>query len=128
MTRASARQLMPGPAGHGGGVGLLPGVFGIGDGFLIVPGLVASTRIPFSIAVGSSLVVVSAVGATTAVRYALSGLVDRRLAVLFVGEGVFGEFAGAMTSRALASRRTWPTRVFCALFAIVSVYVVVKAI
>jgi uncharacterized membrane protein YfcA len=50
-------------------VGLLSGFFGIGGGFLVVPGLLFSTGMPMALAVGSF-------GATTAMNYALSGLVD----------------------------------------------------
>ncbi|WP_412177496.1 TSUP family transporter [Sphingobium indicum] len=49
---------------------------GIGGGFLIVPGLMTATAMPLKNAVGTSLVVVTALGLTTAASYALSGYVD----------------------------------------------------
>ena len=128
LTRASAPQLLPALAGYGGGVGMLSGFFGIGGGFLIVPGLVAATRMPLPMAIGSSLVAVTAFGVTTAVSYGLSGFVDWRLVVLFVGGGVFGGLAGGAASRALANRRSLLSNIFSAAVALVGVYVTAKAI
>jgi uncharacterized membrane protein YfcA len=51
--------------GIGLGVGLLSGFFGIGGGFLIVPGLMAATGMPIALAIGTSLVSVTACGAAT---------------------------------------------------------------
>lgn len=68
LTRDSAAVLLPRLVAAGLGVGLASGFFGIGGGFLIVPALVAATRMPMRNAVGTSLVVVSALGATTADR------------------------------------------------------------
>ena len=65
-------------------MGALSGFFGIGGGFLIVPGLIGATAMPLINAIGSSLVSVTAFGLTTAASYAWSGLVDWRLAFLFV--------------------------------------------
>ena len=58
--------------------GALSGFFGIGGGFLIVPGLMFATGMPIINAVGSSLVAVTAFGATAAFNYARLG--PRRLA------------------------------------------------
>src|SRR5690606_3339832 len=76
LTRESAGVLLPRLVPIGLAVGLAAGFFGIGGGFLIVPGLMLATRMPLTFAIGTSLVVVSALGATTALSYALSGLVD----------------------------------------------------
>ena len=59
LTRESAAILLPRLVPIGLGVGLAAGFFGIGGGFLIVPGLIAATAMPLSIAVGTSLVVIS---------------------------------------------------------------------
>jgi len=83
--------------------GLLSGFFGIGGGFLIVPGLIASTGMPVLNAVGSSLVAVAAFGLTTAANYALSGLVDWGLALVFVAGGALGSLAGAWTAGRLGT-------------------------
>jgi hypothetical protein len=76
LSFASAPRLLPKLIGFGLAVGLLSGFFGIGGGFLIVPGLVGATAMPLINAIGSSLFAVTAFGLTTAVSYALSGLVD----------------------------------------------------
>ena len=73
------RNNAPWVMGIGFLVGALSGFFGIGGGFLIVPGLVAATSMALITAIGSSLVSVTAFGLTTAVNYALSGLIDWRL-------------------------------------------------
>ena len=65
-------------------VGFAAGFFGIGGGFLIVLALMAATAMPFTYAVGSSLVVVAALGFTTASSYALSGYVDWSLTHLLI--------------------------------------------
>ena len=53
--------------------GAFSGFFGIGGGFLIVPGLIFAAGLPIINAVGSSLLVVTASGATAALNYAASG-------------------------------------------------------
>ncbi len=127
LTRTSAPQLLPALAGYGAGVGALSGFFGIGGGFLIVPGLVASTRMPLPMAIGSSLVAVTAFGVTTAVSYALSGMVDWRLVALFVGGGVMGGLLGGRASRMLSTRRAWLSATFAGLVAVVGAYVLVRS-
>jgi uncharacterized protein len=58
------------------GAGALSGFYGIGGGFLVVPGLILGTGMPTIAAIGSSLAAVGIFGMTTAVNYAVSGLVD----------------------------------------------------
>lgn len=105
LTRESAGQLLPRLAPIGLGVGLLSGFFGIGGGFLIVPGLMLATAMPIGVAVGTSLVIVTALGATTAASYALSGYVDWSLVGLLIAGGLAGSFAGRWIGRGLASAR-----------------------
>ena len=101
--------------------GLFSGFFGIGGGFLIVPGLIAATGMPMINAVGSSLVAVSAFGLTTAANYALSGLVDWPLALLFIGGGFLGSLAGTRTARHLSGKGQLTT-VFAGLIFVVAAY------
>ena len=115
-------ELMPPLVGMGLGVGSLSGFFGIGGGFLIVPGLMAATQMPMIAAVGTSLVSVAAFGATTAANYALSGLVDWRVAALFIAGGIAGGFAGVGAGKALAARKNALRLVFGALVIAVGVY------
>src|SRR3546814_3372245 len=87
------------------GVGLAAGFFGIGGGFLIVPALIAATAMPFAYAVGTSLVVVTALGLTTATSYALSGHVDWLLTALLIAGGVGGAALGILLGRKLAAHK-----------------------
>ena len=112
----------PKTVGFGAMTGLLSGFFGIGGGFLIVPGLVASTGMPLLMAIGSSLVAVTAFGLTTAVNYAWSGLVDWPLAVVFVGGGVGGGVLGAFAARRLSQRRGLLGSLFATLIFVVAIY------
>ena len=99
LTRDSASTLLPRLVPIGLGVGLAAGFFGIGGGFLIVPGLILATAMPLPFAIGTSLVVVSALGLTTALSYALSGLVGFDMhgkTVGVVGTGLIGRCTAAI--------------------------------
>jgi uncharacterized protein len=87
-----------------------------------VPGLVASTGMPMLNAVGSSLVAVTAFGLTTALNYAVSGLIDWTLAGLFIGGGIVGSFAGAAAAKRLSGKAGLLKTVFAVLIFIVAVY------
>ncbi|MDE2109830.1 MAG: sulfite exporter TauE/SafE family protein [Alphaproteobacteria bacterium] len=128
LEAASATRLLPPLAGTGFGVGALSGFFGIGGGFLIVPGLVTATAMPLLNAIGSSLVSVAAFGATTAISYAISGLVDWQLALLFIVGGAFGGFAGIGLARRLAARRRALGLIFSGVVATVGIYVLLKGL
>jgi uncharacterized membrane protein YfcA len=109
-------------------VGTLSGFFGIGGGFLVVPGLVAATSMAMIMAIGSSLVSVTAFGLTTAANYALSDLIDWRLVLLFVGGGVAGGLMGGQLATALAARKRALSMVFAVVVAAVGIYVVVRGV
>ncbi len=127
LTRDSAGVLLPRLVPIGLGVGLAAGFFGIGGGFLIVPGLVAATAMPLTIAVGTSLVVVAVLGATTATSYALAGLVDWPLVALLIAGGAAGSAAGLAIGRRLAARKRLLERLFAAVVVAVGLYVAVAA-
>ena len=122
----SARQLLPGLVVGGFVIGAFSGFFGIGGGFLIVPGLIGVTAMPLLNAIGSSLVSVAAFGATTAVSYAISHLVDWRVALLFVLGGAGGGFLGVRLASTLALRQRALTLVFSSVVAVVGLYVASK--
>jgi hypothetical protein len=111
---------------YGLGTGLFSGFFGIGGGFLIVPGLVAATGMPMLFAVGSSLVAVTAFGLTTAANYALSGLVDWILALVFIGGGFLGSFVGTRAAKRLSGAGHLTT-VFASLIFVVAAYMLWKS-
>lgn len=108
--------------GFGAGAGAFSGFFGIGGGFLVVPGLTAATGMPMINAVGSSLVAVAAFGATTALNYALSGLVDWLLAAAFIAGGIAGGLAGSAVANRLSAQRDALTMIFAGLIFIVAAY------
>lgn len=74
LTAGSARILLPRLVGLGAAVGLLSGFFGIGGGFLIVPALILATGMPIGLAIGTSLVLVTALGAMVVAIGAFVGL------------------------------------------------------
>jgi uncharacterized membrane protein YfcA len=128
LDRKSWKKLFPSLGGTGFGVGALSGFFGIGGGFLIVPGLVSATSMPLLNAIGSSLVSVAAFGATAAISYATSGLVNWTVAVLFVVGGAFGGGAGVRIANRLSSRKHTLSVVFSVVVALVGLYVVVRGV
>lgn len=107
----------------GAAVGLLSGFFGIGGGFLIVPGIMLGAGMATINAIGSSLLSVGAFGLTTAISYALAGLVDWRVAAFFITGGIFGGVIGVKSSGYLAGQRTLLTRIFAAVVFIVAGFV-----
>lgn len=111
----------------GGMTGIFSGFFGIGGGFLIVPGLVAATGMPILFAISSSLVAVTAFGLTTAMNYALSGLVDWMLAIVFIGGGVVGGFAGTLAAQRLSTRKGSLNLAFAMLIFAVAFYMVYRS-
>lgn len=117
----------PRTIGFGATTGALAGFFGIGGGFLIVPGLVASTGMPLLMAIGSSLVAVTAFGFTTAFNYALSGLVDWPLAVVFIVGGVGGGIIGAFAANRIAKRRGLLGSLFAGLIFAVAIYMAFRS-
>lgn len=113
--------------GLGAGAGAFSGFFGIGGGFLVVPGLTAATGMPMVNAIGSSLVAVAAFGLTTALNYAVSGLVDWMLAAAFIAGGVLGGLGGAAAAKRLSERRGLLTTIFAALIFVVALYMLWKS-
>jgi len=128
LSRATARSLLPRLLPAGLLVGLLAGFFGIGGGFLIVPALIMATGMPLRIAVGTSLVAVSALGLTTAASYALSGYVEWRLVGLLVAGGVLGALGGIALGKRLAGAKRAMEIGFAVLVAAVGCYVVVRGL
>jgi uncharacterized membrane protein YfcA len=126
LTKANAPVLLPWLLGIGFAVGLFSGFFGIGGGFLIVPGLMLATSMPLQMAIGTSLVAVSAFGAATAASYAASGLIDWPLAGLFILGGVLGGLVGSRLGQRLAGRKRALTITFAGLVILVGLYVVAR--
>jgi uncharacterized protein len=119
---------LPKLLGTGFLTGTLSGFFGIGGGFLIVPGLMFATGMLIINAIGSSLVAVTAFGATAAFNYARSGLVDWGLAAVFILGGVFGGLAGGRAARALGARRGALNMVFAGIIVVVAIYMLARSL
>ncbi|MEZ5994461.1 MAG: sulfite exporter TauE/SafE family protein [Hyphomonadaceae bacterium] len=113
--------------GFGLGAGGLSGFFGIGGGFLIVPGLVAAANMTMLQAIGSSLLSVGVFGATTAASYAVDGLIDWRIAGLFIGGGIIGGAIGAGFATHLARQRGALQRVFAGVVFAVALYMLYRS-
>jgi len=124
LSRKTAPVLMPQLLSYGVAVGALSGFFGIGGGFLVVPGLMAATDMPLIFAIGSSLISVAAFGLTTAGNYALSGLIDWRLAGFFIAGGIVGGFGGRAMATYLAPKKELLAQVFATVVALAGLYVV----
>jgi uncharacterized membrane protein YfcA len=108
-------------------VGFLSGFFGIGGGFLIVPAIMLGSGMAAINAVGSSLVSVGAFGLTTAATYAIAGLVDWRVAAIFVLGGVAGGLAGVKLAVQLSGKRGLLSRSFAVAVVCVAVFVLWKS-
>ncbi|GAC1448203.1 MAG: sulfite exporter TauE/SafE family protein [Ktedonobacteraceae bacterium] len=104
-------------------VGMLSGFFGIGGGFLIVPGLMFATGMPLLSAVGTSLVSVGAFGTTTAITYALSGLVNWLIAIEYIAGGVLGGLLGARVAIRLGAQKKTLTFIFAGVVFAVAIYI-----
>lgn len=122
------RGMAPRVALSGAGVGVAAGFFGIGGGFLIVPGLMWATGMTLAAAQATSLLSVAAFGASTAVNYSLSGLVDWGVVTAMAVGGAAGTMAGLPLSRRLGANAALGRQLFAGLILIVAVYVAFKAI
>jgi uncharacterized membrane protein YfcA len=128
LTIDSARQMLPALLGTGLCAGLLAGFFGIGGGFLIVPGLIWATGMPLTIAIGTSLVAVTAFGMASAASYAASGMVDWPLAGLFILGGLAGGLVGISLGRSLAGKKQILGSAFAGVVILAGLYILVRSI
>jgi uncharacterized membrane protein YfcA len=106
--------------------GAISGFFGIGGGFLIVPGIMLGSGMPILNAIGSSLLSVGVFGLTTAVNYALSGLVAWTIAAEFIIGGTVGGWLGTALAIKVAASRRVLARIFAALIFVVALYMLAR--
>lgn len=116
MQRINFERIIP----IGFTVGFASGFFGIGGGFLIVPGLLFSTRICMIKAVGTSLIAVGTFGVAASATYALSGLVDPIISILYLLGGIAGGYAGAKIASSMP--RGMLRKVFAIIIILVAIY------
>lgn len=120
-------QVKPGrviPVGFS--TGAIAGFFGIGGGFLIVPGLVFSAGIGLIEAIANSLFSVGTFGLTTAVSYAISGLVDWYVVVLYIIGGLVGGVGGAMLATRISKQKRALQVIFSLVIILVACYMLYK--
>ena len=128
LDMTSVSDLLPRLVATGVSAGLGAGYFGIGGGFIIVPALIFATNMPMVAAIGSSLLAVTVFGVTTAASYSLSGLVDWRLAGVFVAGGALGGVLGSLLAVRLARRRQVLTLTFGVLVMGVGAYILLRGL
>lgn len=107
--------------------GALSGFIGIGGGFLAVPGVMAATGMEMINAIGTSLLSVGTFGLTTAINYAVSGLVDWGVAAEFIGGGILGGWLGAMSAGRLAGTRGALNRIFAVVVVLVAIFMLIQS-
>jgi uncharacterized membrane protein YfcA len=86
--------------------------------------LATGMSLPF--AIGTSLLSVSAFGAATAASYAMAGLIDWRIALVFIVGGVAGGLGGMALGRRLAQQKGTLGILLASLIVLVGVYVMAK--
>lgn len=89
------------------GVGLLTGLFGVGGGFVIVPALVLVVGLPTTVAVGTSLLVIT-INSAVALVPRLAGhtlTIDLPLLALFTAAAVIGVLVGNRVTDRVPARR-----------------------
>ncbi len=128
LTKDTAKTLLSRLIPAGFAVGLLSGFFGIGGGFLIVPSLIFATGMPLRYAMGTSLVAVAAFGATTATNYAISGMVDWKIAGLFIFGGALGGLLGVGASKILGKSTNGLNYIFSAIVVGVGFWIIYQGI
>lgn len=84
-------------------VGLLSGLFGVGDGFFIVPALLYITQVSMRQAVATSLLIISVIGSSGFLSFALaSPNLDWWLLLKVCSGGVLGMIAGRLVAQFIA--------------------------
>ncbi|MCL6517874.1 sulfite exporter TauE/SafE family protein [Alicyclobacillus sp.] len=102
--------------------GGVSGFFGIGGGFLIVPGLMFSAGLPMTEAIGTSLFSVGTFGLTTAVSYAVSGMVDWLIVGLYIGGGLVGGAFGVYACTRIGRNARRLQQMFAGVLVLVAGY------
>ncbi|MGY1708790.1 TSUP family transporter [Geodermatophilus sp. SYSU D00758] len=101
-------------------VGLLTGFFGVGGGFVLVPALTLAIGLPMPVAVGTSLVVISANSGIALLARAGAGAVDWAVIAPFSLAAIAGALAGTRVADRLPARAL--TRAFAVLLVAVALY------
>ena len=108
-------------------VGLLSGLFGVGGGFLIVPSLVTFAMMDLSMAVGTSLLVITLVGGSGVASEVISGReIPLDVTFGFLMGSVPALFAGSSLGRRLPGPLV--ARIFSITIVCVAAFVILKTV
>ena len=124
--RVNWRGCLPKAVGSGAVVGFLTGLFGVGGGFLIVHALVLLLGLPMTMAVGTSLVVVTVNSAAGFAAHTGGANIDYSLAAVFTAAAVTGSLAAARVASRLPAERL--RRWFAGLVLAVAAFVIAQAV
>ena len=106
-------------------VGLLTGLFGVGGGFLIVPAMVTFASMSVPRAVGTSLLVLTLVGAMSVVSQMASGrTIPIEIAIGFAAGSILGLLLGSFIGRQLTGPLL--SRIFAAAIVLVAGFMITK--
>jgi len=108
----------------GGVTGLLTGFFGVGGGFVIVPALTLALGLPMTLAVGTSLLVITLTSGAALAAHLASGGINAPLAAAFAIAAIAGAAIGTGMHGRLAERRL--RRLFALVLAAVAAFVIVE--
>jgi uncharacterized protein len=111
---------------EGAVVGVLTGVVGAGGGFLIIPALVLLARLPMKMAVGTSLLIISAKSLIGFVGDISNVAVDWAFLLEFTALSVVGIFVGAYLSKFVAGEKL--KKSFGWFVLVMGVYILTKEI
>ena len=108
-------------------IGAMTGLFGVGGGFVVVPTLAIAMGFPMRCAIGTSLVIVSAVSAAgLAAHFAAGSSVDAGVTLLLAGACAAGAVAGERLGPRVAAAAL--AHGFAVVLAAVAVYVTVRTL
>jgi len=88
----------------GAAVGFLTGFLGVGGGFLVVPVLVIMLRMPMTLGIGTSLLIIALNSVSAVVSRVAVAHFDWRIVVPFTLAGVVGTLAGKRVADRLSGR------------------------
>jgi len=106
------------------GTGVLTGFFGIGGGFVIVPALVLLLGLPLTLAVGTSLLVITLTSGAALAAHLASGSIGWTIASTFTGAAIAGALAGRRLGASVRPGRLG--QLFALLLVAIAVFLVAK--
>ena len=120
------QRCLPKAIASGAGVGLLTGLFGVGGGFVIIPALVLLLGLPMTLAVGTSMVIVSINSAAGFLAHLGEARLDLTVTAAFTLAMVTGALLAGRVGSRLSGERL--RRGFAYLVAAVAVFVAIEAL